>query len=94
MRIKDFFLFYRGNIDGASITPKLHIIEDHMVDFLRQWRLGRGFLGDQGAELIHKTFNEQHHNYSKQHGLAPHGEDGAPPQDHSTAEPPHSTHIV
>ena len=58
MRIEDFFLFHHGNFNGASITPKLHIIKEHMVDFLRQWIDGYGFLGKQGAESIHITFNE------------------------------------
>ena len=63
-RIEDFLTFYRQQFVGTSITPKLHMIEDHMVDFLRKWRVGCGLLGEQGAESIHIKFNELHRNYS------------------------------
>ena len=63
-RIEDFLTFYRQQFVGISITPKLHMIEDHMVDFLRKWRVGCGLLGEQGAESIHIKFNELHRNYS------------------------------
>ena len=63
-RIDDFLTFYRQQFVGTSITPKLHMIEDHMVNFLREWRVGCGLLGEQGAESIHIKFNELHRNYS------------------------------
>lgn len=33
---------------GESISPKMHILEDHMVPFLKKWKLGCGFYGEQG----------------------------------------------
>ncbi len=33
------------------------MMEDHIVPFLREWKIGLGFLGEQGAESIHARFN-------------------------------------
>ena len=49
--------YYRDVFPEASIKPKLHILEDHMVNFLWNWRVGCGLLGEQGAESIHKVYN-------------------------------------
>ena len=50
--------YYRDVFPEASIKPKLHILEDHMVNFLRNCRVGCGLLGEQGAESIHKVYNQ------------------------------------
>ena len=50
--------YYRDVFPEASIKPKLHILEDHMVNFLRNCRVGSGLLGEQGAESIHKVYNQ------------------------------------
>lgn len=63
-RIDKFLAFYREAFPGATITPKLHMLEDHVVPFLRQWKIGLGFLGEQGAESIHARFNSIRRNYS------------------------------
>ena len=55
--IQIFLEFYRERFD-ASFTPKLHILEDHVVPFLRKWRVGFGFHGEQGAESLHASFNK------------------------------------
>ena len=52
-----FMHYYRDVFPEASIKPKLHILEDHMVNFLRNWRVGCGLLREQGAESIHKVYN-------------------------------------
>lgn len=49
---------YRDSFPKATITPKLHLLEDHITNFLRTYRVGFGFLGEQGAESIHARFNE------------------------------------
>ncbi len=36
-----------------------------MVDFVRKFRVGFGFLGEQGAESIHAKFNGIRRNYVK-----------------------------
>ena len=54
----EFMHYYRDVFPEASIKPKLHILEDHMVNFLRNWRVGCGLLGELGAESIHKVYNQ------------------------------------
>ncbi len=56
--IDAFLLFYRSSFPHATITPKLHMVEDHIVNFIRRWRVGLGMLGEQGAESIHARFNQ------------------------------------
>ena len=46
------------------MTPKLHMLEDHVVDFIKQWRVGLGLMGEQGAESIHTRFNQLERTYS------------------------------
>ena len=54
----EFMHYYRDVFPEASIKPKLHILEDHMVNFLLNWRVGCGLLSEQGAESIHKVYNQ------------------------------------
>lgn len=61
--IEKFLDCYRDSFPKASTTPKLHMLEDHVVDFLRKWKVGLGFLGEQGAESIHARFNSIRRNY-------------------------------
>lgn len=51
--IDSFLTYYRSNFQQATITPKLHILDDHVIPFLREWRVGFGFSGEQGAESLH-----------------------------------------
>ena len=53
-----FMHYYRDVFPEASIKPKLLILEHHMVNFLRNWRVGCSLLGEQGAESIHKVYNQ------------------------------------
>lgn len=39
------------------------MIEDHVVPFLQQWKVGLGMLGEQGAEGIHARFNQLERTY-------------------------------
>jgi hypothetical protein len=39
---------------GLSITPKLHVIEDHAIQFMMQ-HLGYGDLGEDFGERAHQT---------------------------------------
>ena len=45
-----------GHFPAATVTPKFHMLEDHVVPFLRHWRVGFGFHGEQGAKSLHTTF--------------------------------------
>lgn len=33
------------------------MLEDHIVPWIRQWRVGCGVMGEQGAESLHASFN-------------------------------------
>ena len=54
--ISDFIKFYRENFT-SSMTIKLHLLENHVVPFIKKWRFGLGLYGEQGAESIHPEFN-------------------------------------
>ena len=34
-----------------SIPPKYHFLEDHVVPFIRKWKVGLGFYGEQGKNI-------------------------------------------
>ncbi len=53
--IKDFMKAYR--MANKRVTPKLHMLEDHIVPWIRRWGVGVGFHSEQGAESIHTHFN-------------------------------------
>lgn len=35
----------------------MHMLEKHVLDWLDEWQLGLGLMGEQGAESIHSYFN-------------------------------------
>jgi hypothetical protein len=37
----------------ATILPKMHVMEDHTIPWLRNFHIGAGLMGEQGAESIH-----------------------------------------
>ena len=49
--------YYREKFPNATVLPKMHILEEHVVPWIRQWRVGFGLMGEQGAESIHTYFN-------------------------------------
>lgn len=58
MGIRAFLDHYRVTYPDATVTPKLHLLEDHMVPWIRKWGgVGFGLMGEQGAESIHAEFN-------------------------------------
>ena len=40
------------------------MLEDNVVPFIRQWRVGLGVMGEQGAESINNRFNILERTYS------------------------------
>ncbi len=50
--ILTFLKFYRKNI-----LPKMHIMEDHTVQWRSRWRIGSRLMGEQGPESIHAHMN-------------------------------------
>ena len=66
--IKKFLQYYResfprSTFPKASVLPKMHLLEDHMVDWLRKYHLAAGFMGEQGAESIHAHINRLEEKY-------------------------------
>ena len=41
----------------GNITPKLHLLEDHNMKFIEQYKHGLGFHGEQAVESVHAVFN-------------------------------------
>ena len=56
--------YWRTTWPNESVTPKMHMLEDHMVPFVKKWKMGCGFYGEQGAEGLHKDFNEIRANHT------------------------------
>ena len=44
---------YHEDFPSATILPKMHIMEDHVVPWMQRWKVGSGLMGEQGAESIH-----------------------------------------
>ena len=55
--IANFLGIYREVFPRKRISPKLHILEDHVVPFVRKWGVFPGFYGEQGVEFVHAVFN-------------------------------------
>ena len=62
--IQPFMAYWRKNWPNKTIPPKMHMLEDHVVDFICEWKVGLGFYGEQGGESIHSEFNRLHHTNS------------------------------
>ena len=56
--------YYQFQFPTASVTPKLHIFDEHVVPWIKTWGVGFGLLGEQGAESIHAYFNLLRHQYN------------------------------
>ena len=52
--INDFVSFYRVTFPEATFLPKMHMLEEHIVPWLEQWRVGSGYMGEQA---LHANFN-------------------------------------
>ena len=62
-KIKDFMASYRSMFPWATVLPKMHFLEEHVVPWLRRWHVGFGLMGEQGAESIHAYFNSLKRTY-------------------------------
>lgn len=51
--IPQFMEHYRRSFPHATVLPKMHLLEDHVLPWLKRWRVGSGLMGEQGAEQIH-----------------------------------------
>ena len=61
--IQEFMSYFRTNWPKERITPKMHILEAHVTDFVSMWNTGCGFYGEQGGEAIHQEFNKMSRDY-------------------------------
>lgn len=55
--------FYRTTFPDATVLPKMHIMEDHAIEWLERWHLGAGIMGEQGAESLHAHLMRMDRNY-------------------------------
>ena len=56
--------FYRESFPDATVLPKMHILEDHVIPWMRRWHIGAGLMGEQGAESIHAHINRLENQYN------------------------------
>ena len=59
-----FMEHFRITWPNERITPKMHILEDHVVEFIIDWKIGCGFYGEQGGEAVHQEFNKMSSAYN------------------------------
>ena len=48
--------FYRNNF-AESVIPKMHILENHVIPFIKKWHVRTGLMAEQGIESIHASIN-------------------------------------
>ena len=75
---------YRSTFPTAFVPPKMHMLEDHAVEWVKQRNVGFGLLGEQGAESIHARFNNPGSNLrmpAKGRGTVEEHSEGAPDWD-------------
>ena len=56
--------FYREKFPENSITPKMHMLEEHVHEFINKWKIGLGMYAEQGGESIYPEFNNLYKIYS------------------------------
>jgi len=54
--VKQLRVYIREKFQDMTFPPKLHMLEEHTVDFIRRWHFPLAFLGEQGDESIHHEF--------------------------------------
>ena len=60
--IKEFMTYYRETFPQATVLPKMHLLERHVVPWLEKFGVGLGLMGEQGAESIHAAINKAYTN--------------------------------
>jgi hypothetical protein len=55
--IRKYMDFFRYYFSDTRIILKQHLLENHCINWVRKWKFGFGFHGEQGAESIHRKFN-------------------------------------
>ncbi|KAL5508865.1 hypothetical protein EMCRGX_G004125 [Ephydatia muelleri] len=62
--VQEFMELFRTNFPKGTIPIKMHMVEDHAVQWARSTHVGFSLLGEQGAESIHAKFNNLARAYS------------------------------
>ncbi len=62
--IDKFMAHYRKTFPDSSIPLKLHLMEDHMVPWLKEFPFGFGLMGEQGSESVHAQVNRIKRRYA------------------------------
>ena len=62
--ITEFMAHYRSSFPHATVLPKMHILEDHVIPWLRKWHVGAGLMGEQGAESLHAHLHTLERNFA------------------------------
>lgn len=55
---------YQESFPHATITPKFHLLEDHVVSWMQKSHWAVGLHREQGAKYIHKIFSTLERTYS------------------------------
>lgn len=64
LEVTTFMALYRSFFPKSSVIPKMHFMEDHLIDWVKRYKTGLGLLGEQGIEAIHHQFNDLKKTYS------------------------------
>jgi hypothetical protein len=48
---------YRDNFPKETVTPKQHMLEEHVIPSLAKWGVGLALFGEQGVEQSHSMIN-------------------------------------
>ena len=59
----EFLESYRYFFPNSTITPKLHLLEDHVVPWMRKWHWALGINAEHGVESVHNVFNTLERTY-------------------------------
>ena len=46
------------------MLSKMHMLKEHVIPWLKEWHMGFGMMGEQGAESIHSFFNRLGYRYT------------------------------
>ncbi|XP_077985525.1 uncharacterized protein LOC144440134 [Glandiceps talaboti] len=66
--IRGLFIYLRVHFPHVAITPKLHMLEEHVLPQIQKYGVGLGFLGENGVEAIHHKINESLRTYASMSG--------------------------
>ena len=59
-KIDSYLTYYRNLFDNERVMrllPKMHFLEDHLLEWIKRYKVGMGLHGEQGGESLHATFN-------------------------------------